>query len=92
MKDWAFITNHGLVLLYISKHNKCTIREIARAVGVTERTVHRSLADLEKEGYLSRVKAGGRNVYKIEHEFGLKHALTRDMPVGDLLHILNGQK
>lgn len=92
MKGWAFITNHGLVLLYISKHNQSTIREIAGAVGVTERTVHRTLADLEKEGYLSREKAGGRNVYKIKHEFGLKHDLTKDMIVGDLLHILNGHK
>ena len=46
MSEWAFITNHGLVLATIAKHPNLTAREIGDAVGVTERTAHRIIIDL----------------------------------------------
>lgn len=50
VKDKAFITKHGLVLLYISQHPQCTSREMAEALNVTERTIRRVIVDLKKEG------------------------------------------
>ena len=89
MKDWTFITNHGLVLLYISQHSQCTTREMAAAMNVTERTVRRTLDDLQKDGYISWQRTATGNVYEIEREFSLRHEMTRDLVVGDLLHLLN---
>ena len=89
MKDWTFITNHGLVLLYISQHSRCTTREMAAAMNVTERTVRRTLDDLQKDGYISWQRTPTGNVYEIEREFSLRHEMTRDLVVGDLLHLLN---
>ena len=37
---WTFITNHGLVLSYISGNPISTAREIAGHIGVTERTAY----------------------------------------------------
>ncbi len=88
MKDWNFITNQGLVLLYISKHLQCTTREMASTIKATERTVHRVLIDLEKEGYITRQRTGRGNIYQINREHGLKHELIRDSVVGDLLDLL----
>ena len=48
MKNWTFITKHGLVLLYISQNSHCTTREIANNIDAVERTVHRILGDLEE--------------------------------------------
>jgi DNA-binding MarR family transcriptional regulator len=53
MSEWAFITNHGLVLATIAKHPNLTAREIGDTVGVTERTAHRIIIDLEEAGYIS---------------------------------------
>lgn len=89
MKNWTFLTNHGLVLLYLSQHPQCTMREMAAAMNVTERTVHRVLVDLEKEGYISWERTAAGNNYKIKRESGLRHEITRDFVVGDLLHLLN---
>jgi hypothetical protein len=47
MGEWAFITNHGLVLATIAKHPNLTAREIGDTIGVTERTAHRIIMDLE---------------------------------------------
>ena len=91
MKDWAFITNHGLVLLYVSQNPECTAREMASAIDATERTVHRVLADLQREGYIIRQRTGKGNLYQINHARGLKHELTKNSLVDDLLH-LSGQE
>lgn len=92
MKDWNFITNHGLVLLHISQHPQCTTRELAFTIKSTERTVHRVLIDLEKEDYITRQRTGKGNIYQINREHGLKHELTRDSVVGDLLDLLGRRK
>jgi predicted transcriptional regulator len=92
MKDWTFITKHGLVLLYISQHAQCTNREMAAAMNVTERTIHRVLVDLGKEGYISWQRTGMGNIYHINRDYSLKHEITRDLVIGDLLHLLNKKK
>jgi len=89
MKDWNFITNHGLMLLYISQHPQCTTREMAATIKATERTVHRVIVDLEKEGYITRQRTGKGNIYQINTGHGLKHELTRYSVVGDLLDLLS---
>jgi CTP-dependent riboflavin kinase len=86
-KDWNFITNHGLILLYISQYPQCTTREMASTIKATERTVHRVLVDLEKEGYITRQRTGKGNIYQINREHGLKHELMRDSVVADLLDL-----
>jgi predicted HTH transcriptional regulator len=88
-KDWNFITNHGLMLLYIWQHPQCTARDMAPVIKATERTVYRVLADLEREGYIAWQRTGKGNIYEISRRHGLKHELTRDLAVGELLDLLS---
>jgi DNA-binding MarR family transcriptional regulator len=92
MKRWSFLTNHGLVLLHISKNPECTTRQVAAAIKITERTVHRILLDLEAEGYITRERTGKGNIYQINRELELRHELTKDLLVGDLLQLLGGDR
>jgi DNA-binding MarR family transcriptional regulator len=92
MKKWSFLTNHGLVLLYISKNPECTTRQIASAINITERTVHRILLDLEAEGYITRERTGKGNIYQINRELDLRHELTKALQVGDLLQLWGGKR
>jgi DNA-binding transcriptional regulator YhcF (GntR family) len=89
MKNWNFIANHGLVLLYVSRYPQCTMRQMAAALGVTERSIQRTLEDLAKEGYVSWLRTGKGNIYKIDHTRELKHKLTRDTEVKDLIKLLS---
>ena len=91
MKKWSFLTNHGLILIYISKNPMCTTRQMALAINITERTVHRILRSLEIEGYITRERTGKGNIYQINSELGLRHKLTEALPVGDLLQLLGGK-
>ena len=88
---WTFITNHGLVLSYIYHHPTSTAREIANQIKVTERTVHKIISDLEQAGYITRRKAGRRNVYSVDPSLPLRHHTKKDVMVSDLLEALTSR-
>ena len=89
MNGWTFVTNHGLVLASIAKHPDQTAREIGDDVGVTERTAHKIIMDLEKEGYISKTKVGVKNTYTIHPNLQIK---TGDASVGELLVMLGWKR
>ncbi len=86
--SWDFLTNHAHVLLCISQDSGIRLRDIAAAVGVTERTAHKVLSELVEEGYVLRERHGRRNRYKVKPELPLRHPLVREREVGELLHAL----
>jgi hypothetical protein len=92
MARWTFITNHGLVFGYIAYNPSSTARVIAQAVGVTERTTHKIIAELEEAGYISRKRVGRKNHYQINPNLPLRHPSHVDMVVGELLQLLAWKK
>lgn len=65
-----------------------TQREIADAVGVTERTASKVVGELVEAGYLRRIREGRRNRYELNPTGRLRHPLARDREVGRLLTLL----
>jgi len=92
MTKWTFITNHGLVLGYIARNPRSTARVIAQSVGITERTTHKIIAELEEAGYISRKKVGRKNQYHINADLPLRHPSHGEVVVGDLLQLLAWKK
>jgi predicted ArsR family transcriptional regulator len=79
------LSNQGLVLVCLSRSPGMRVRDIADCVGITERAAQRIIGELCSEGYVSRARAGRRNVYQVHPEAALKHPLIEDRCVGDLL-------
>jgi DNA-binding transcriptional ArsR family regulator len=88
MNKWAFITNHGLVLAAIARHPGMTARHIGDAVGITERTTHMIINDLEAAGYVTKLKIGRRNEYLVHPELPLKEEAFNDIAASELLALL----
>ena len=88
MSDWKFLTNHALVLGWITQRPQSTAREIALAIGITERTALKIIGELDGSGYLTRRRKGRRNVYKVNLSTPLRHPLEGEIPVGDLLRVI----
>ena len=86
-RGWTFLTNHAHVLLVVRRDPHVRLRDIAAAVGITDRAVQLILGDLEQAGYLRRSKVGRRNEYVV---LGgpLRHPLERGQAVDDLLDAL----
>ena len=89
LPKWTFITNHGLVLSYIFHNPPSTARGIANYIGVTERTTHKIISDLEEAGYIGRRKIGRRNVYRVDPQLPLRHHTKTEIMVEDLLESLS---
>ena len=86
--SWDFLTNHAHVLLCVSEDPGIRLRDIAAAVGITERGAHKIVSELVDEGYVLRERHGRRNRYKVKPELPLRHPLVNDREVGDLLEVL----
>ena len=88
-KPWTFLTNHGLVLSYIFKNPSHTAREISNEIGITERTAHNIIIDLESVGYIIKHKQGRKNLYTINTNLPLRHHSIQELIVDDLLNAIN---
>lgn len=87
---WDFLTHHAHVLVCVAHDPGVRLRDIAQAVGITERATHRILSELVDEGYVLRERQGRRNRYEIVPELPLRHPLVQERQVGELLEVLVG--
>jgi DNA-binding MarR family transcriptional regulator len=87
---WDFVTNHAHVLTCVAHDAGIRLRDIAAAVGITERAAHRILSELVEEGYVLREREGRRNRYQVVAHLPLRHPLVQEREVGDLLKVLIG--
>jgi IclR helix-turn-helix domain len=87
---WDFLTNHAHVLTCVAHDPGIRLRDIAAAVGITERAAHRILSELVEEGYVLRERHGRRNRYQVVAGRPMRHPLVQERKVGDLLEVLVG--
>ncbi len=86
--EWKFLTNHARVLVCIAHDEGLRLRDIADALGVTERTVFGVVADLTEAGYVVKEKDGRRNRYRVQDHLPLRQAIGREPTIGELLGLL----
>lgn len=82
---WTFLSNHGHVLICIARDRNVRVREIAQAVGVTERAVQRILSELEEAGVIERTRQGRRTHYEINERLPLRHPIESQHSIGELV-------
>jgi predicted transcriptional regulator len=89
MKDqWTFLTNHGHIILYLSKYPHATVREISDKVGITERAVLKIIADLVSDNYIEIVKNGRNNTYSINTDKNLRHELEKQCQLNQFIKLV----
>jgi DNA-binding Lrp family transcriptional regulator len=85
---WTFLTNYGHVLLCIARDPEARLRDIAAAVGITERAVQAIVGDLVDDGYLERHRVGRRNSYRVQYSAPMRHPASGAHQVGEVLAVL----
>jgi DNA-binding MarR family transcriptional regulator len=91
-KEWTFLTNHAHVLLAIAREPTARLRDVAEAVGITERAAQAIVADLEAAGYLRRERVGRRNEYTVNPAGHFRHPAEADRRIGDLLALFTDSR
>ena len=87
--SWLVLTNHGNVLLCVTRDPTIRISELADRVGIGERAAQKIITDLVRDGYLVRVKEGRRNRYEVNRHAQLRHPIFADLEIGPLLDALH---
>ena len=90
MESWSFLTNHARVLLRIAQDPGARLRDIAAALGITERSAYGIVTDLTRAGYVVKEKDGRRNRYQIQAHLPLPEPTSRERTVGEILSLLAG--
>ncbi len=84
---WTFLSNHGHVLIALSKNPTLRIRDLVDVIGITERSVRAIIADLSADGYLEIVKNGRRNEYRINDEMNFRHPAEATYQINELIKV-----
>lgn len=88
MTEWSFFTNHARALVCIADDPGVRLRDIAAALGITERSAFGIVTDLTKAGYVVKDKDGRRNRYRIQDHLPLPDAVGRERTIGEVLELL----
>lgn len=87
--NWTILSNHGHILIHLNNSPDSLVREIAQAVGITERSALSILADLEEGGYISVERVGRRNHYRVNSNKNFRHPIEASKPLSSLLKIFS---
>ena len=86
--SWTFLTNHAHVLLCLAAAPESRLRDVAVAVGITERAVQLIVRDLADAGVVERTREGRRNRYTLHPEAPLRHPIEAHRRVADLMALV----
>jgi DNA-binding transcriptional ArsR family regulator len=84
MSRWGLLSNHALVLIHVVEHPKSTLREIADAVGVTDRAALSLLRAIEEDGIVTRRREGRQNVYSVDIQALMRHRSYGRFTIGQI--------
>jgi predicted transcriptional regulator len=88
MTAWSFLTNHARVLVCIAHDPGVRLRDIAKTMGITERSAYGIVTDLTASGYVVKLKDGRRNRYQIQAHLPLREVITQERTIGEVLDVL----
>ena len=91
-RDWTFLSNYGHVLVSLGRDPDARMRDVAEAVGITERAVQQIVHDLVAQGYLQKSKIGRRNRYRVVRDAHFRHDLEAGVTLGPFLDLVIGRR
>ena len=89
MSNWTLLSNHGHVLVCLSRDPEARLRDVAADVGITERAVQKIVRDLQEGSMIGVTKSGRRNSYRVHMKQTLRHQLEADCTLKELIGVIN---
>ena len=87
-RSWTFITHHGQVLIAVAGDPNLRVAAIAEALEISERYTYRILSDLQKAGYVARVRRGRYNHYRINPDLTGGDPVVEEQSLHELLGLI----
>jgi uncharacterized protein DUF2188 len=83
--DWSLLSPHGRILFYLALCPYSTVKEVALAVGQTERSVWGTVHSLMESGMLRLRKRNRRYYYAVNLDAPLLHPTIHDLTLRPVL-------
>jgi DNA-binding MarR family transcriptional regulator len=90
--EWTFLSNYGHVLVALAQAPDARMRDLATAVGITERAVQQIVRELVAQGYVEKEKVGRRNRYRVVRSAHFRHEMEADVSLGAFLDLVIGRR
>lgn len=87
-RKWTLLSSHGHVLVEIARNPRARVRDISAIIGITERATQAIIADLERAGYVERIRIGRRTHYVLHPDSPFRHSAQDGLQVGPFLDLL----
>ena len=87
-RKWTLLSSHGHVLVEIARNPRARVRDISAIIGITERATQAIIADLERAGYVERLRIGRRTHYVLHPDNPFRHSAQDGLQVGPFLDLL----
>ncbi len=87
-RPWGLLSNHALVLIHVAERPRSTLRQIADAVGVTDRAALTLLRAIEEDGVIARRREGRHNVYSVNIEALMAHRIYGGFSIAQIAALL----
>jgi MarR family len=82
------LSTHGRVLFLVAREPTARLRDIAEAVGITERSAHRIISELVEDGYVIRRRNGSRNEYEVRPDVAVHDPVLGERWAGEILAVV----
>jgi hypothetical protein len=86
-KPWSLFSSHGVVLLSIARYGDLSVPQLMEKTRLSRSTVLNALGDLRRARMIAVTRQGRRNTYNFQRDATFRHAIAKDVPIGDLLDI-----
>ncbi len=83
--DWSFLSPQGHVLFYIALCPDSTTKDIARAIGHTERQIWSIIRNLKEGGMLHLRRNGRRHHFTVNFDAPLLHPTIEELSLRSLM-------
>jgi biotin operon repressor len=83
--EWYHCSSHGTVVMHIAANPHTTIKEIADALRVTERSVWGTIGTLRRSGQIRVVRIGRNHHYHVNMDAPFLHPTITGVTLGNLL-------
>jgi hypothetical protein len=88
LRDWPLLDSRSTLFLYIASNPQSTMRQMSRAVGLTESHIAKIIHELREAGSLEATRSGRRNTYSVNRSAPLHLPMLGHVTLDELHDLL----
>lgn len=86
-KTWSLLSRHGQALILLASNPRLRMIDLARTLGVSERSARLLIGSLHRSNLIQIQKTGRNNTYQVNSSAFPPNTLERSIPLDSILKL-----